>query len=81
MDSTSISHGKFLDGTVKISIAWNGSIGGNVSWDITLQSYALGDNLDKNVTSVARTVVGTSPGSIANALCESTLSLLPCLQK
>ena len=67
----------FLDGTVKLSINWNASIGGNVAWDTTIQTYALGDDLDKSISSSARTLIGTSPGSSNNAIVNTTTQFVP----
>ena len=67
----------YLEGKVKLSLAWNASVGGKVAWEVVLQSYALGDDIDKVVTSSHRSIVGASPGAIANALCQETLEFIP----
>ena len=71
----------YLDGEVDLDVSWiSDEINGNVLWNIKLEAYTPGDDIDTATGSSFRQVVSSAP-SKANGLVNSTITFEPELSE
>jgi hypothetical protein len=71
----------YLDGEVELDISWIASeINGDVVWNVKLEAYAAGDDIDVSTGSSFREIVSASPSRV-NGLVNSTITFKPELSE
>lgn len=71
----------YLSGEVEVEICWiTNMTNGNVDWQIKMEEYSVGDNLDSPKASTFRSIISASP-STQNGVVNAKLSFKPTINE